>query len=88
MFFHVVQEICEYKDEMDGAGVQVDTSTTFGDEVIEIKVVVLLGGIAIALSNAIIVCVINTLEELVEGDGLITAITFEVLVGISMRAMG
>ena len=87
-FFHVVQEISENKDERDGVRGQVNADTTFGDEVIELKIVVLRVGIAIALGNTIIVCIIDTLEELVEGDRLIAAIASEVLVSVSLRAIG
>lgn len=60
---------------------------TYGGQVIELKDVVLLGSIVIAVSDIIAVSIAVVLKKLVEGDGLIVVITSRGLVGISLGAM-
>ena len=49
---------------------QVIVSITSRGEVIELKDMVLRGGIAIALDDVAIMSVVDALNELIEGDGL------------------
>lgn len=58
---------------------QVVIGVTFEDKVIKLEDVVLLGGIDIVLSNITTRSIIDSLEQLAEGDGLFTIIAFGVI---------